>query len=296
MPSDHLPKALWTLLGALQWTTDYLKRHHIDHARAVAEVLLANVLQCERIDLYLHYDQPLHNDELAQFKTLIKRRVNREPEAYIIGRKEFWSLGFKVTPAVLIPRPETECLVETTLALLGSRDQARILELGTGSGAISVALASEKAGWHLWASDISRPAIELARHNACHLLGQERIHFFRGSWLEPVNPGATRFDAIIANPPYVATADIVSLDAEIRQFEPIGALDGGPHGLNDLARIIDGAAQYLLPGGYAILEMGYDQRAAVEGLATASGAYDQIVFGKDYSGHDRVVQLRKKIG
>lgn len=295
MPSDQTPKsAVWTVLGILQWTADYFQDHQIEHPRAVAEVLLANVLNCERIDLYLRYDQPLHRDELAQFKKWIKRRVNREPEAYIVGYKEFWSLKFKVTSAVLIPRPETECLVETALSLLGHTAEACILELGVGSGAISVALASEKAGWHLWASDISLPAIDLARDNACQILGSDRIHFFAGAWLYAVKADTPQFDAIISNPPYIATADLDTLAPEIRQYEPINALDGGPHGLNDLAHIIDAGPSCLKPGGYLILEMGFDQREGVAELANQAKAYDQIEFVKDYSGHDRVVRLRKK--
>lgn len=295
MPSDRSPNgSAWTVLGTLRWTKDYFKQHGIVHARAVAEVLLANVLECERIDLYLRFDKPLHEEELSRFKQQIKRRINREPEAYIIGHKEFWSLGFKVTPAVLIPRPETECLVETALAVLDGKQDARILELGTGSGAISVALASERPGWRHWASDISWPAIDVARHNARQLLDLDRIHFWVGSWLDPVKADTERFDAIISNPPYIATADMETLEPEITTYEPLNALDSGPQGLNDLAHIIDAAPNYLIPGGYVILEMGYDQRAAVQDLAEQTQAYDQIDFFKDYSGHDRVVQLKKK--
>lgn len=296
MPSDQPANGPWTVLSTLQWTADYFKRHEIDHARAVAEVLLANVLNCERIDLYLRYDQPLHTDELAQLKLFIKRRINREPEAYIIGYKEFWSLRFKVTPEVLIPRPETECLVESVLALMGDRQGVRILELGVGSGAISVALASEKRAWRYWASDISRSTLELARHNAVHLLEKGQIHFFCGFWLDTVRAASKRFDAIIANPPYIASADMETLAPEIRQYEPHRALDGGSRGLDDLTRIIDAAPHHLLPGGYLILEMGYDQRSAVADLATQTQAYDQIVFSEDYGGHDRVAQLRKNKG
>ena len=295
MPSNRPQDgSAWTILGTLEWTADYFKQHNISQARAVAEVLLANVLSCERIDLYLRYDQPLNSNELAQYKKWIKRRVNHEPEAYIIGHKEFWSLRFDVSPAVLIPRPETECLVETTLSLIGHRQAARILELGVGSGAISVALASERSAWRYWASDNSWSAIVLARSNACRLLGEDRVQFFAGDWLESVKAGAKGFDAIIANPPYITTGGMATLDCEIREHEPLGALDGGPQGITDLARIINSASDRLLPGGYLILEMGCDQQDAVQAIAEKTNRYGKIGFTRDYSGLDRVVQLQKK--
>ncbi len=294
MPNDRPKNGPWTVLGTLQWTTDYFKRWDIAHPRAVAEVLLAHVLDCQRIDLYLRYDQPLQSEELAQFKKLIKRRANREPEAYILGHKEFWSLRFKVSPSVLIPRPETECVVETVLMLLGTNQQVRILELGTGSGAISVALASEKKRWQCWASDVSQPAVELARRNAQRLLGRDGIHFFVGSWLDSISSAGMLFDVIIANPPYIASADIETLAPEIRQFEPRNALDGGARGMNCLSEIFENAVDHLVTGGHLILEMGHDQRPAIEALADEIDAYDEMIIHKDYSGFDRVVQVRKK--
>lgn len=286
-----LDGSVWTVLNTLQWTSDFFKQHGISQARAVAEVLLANVLQCERIDLYLRYDQPLHGNELAHYKNWIKRRVSREPEAYIIGYKEFWSLRFNVSPAVLIPRPETECLVEQTLSLLGHRPEARILELGVGSGAISVALASERPAWRNWGSDISFPALALARSNARRLLRRDGILMFAGHWLDAVKADGKKFDAIVANPPYITTEEMASLDPEIRQHEPLGALDGGVQGLDDLTRIIRDAPDHLLPGGYLILEMGAGQCNDVMALAEQANVFDDIGFAKDYSGHDRVAQL-----
>ncbi len=293
MRNDHPKNSPWTVLGTLQWTVNYFKRRNITHPRAVAEVLLAHVLDCQRIDLYLRYDQPLQSEELAQFKKLIQRRANREPEAYIVGHKEFWSLRFKVSPAVLIPRPETECVVETVLRLLGTNQQARILELGTGSGAISVALASEKKRWQCWASDVSHPVVELARCNARRLLGRDGIHFFVGSWLDSTSSAGVQFDAIIANPPYIASADIETLAPEIRQFEPRNALDGGPNGMHCLSEIFKNAADHLVADGHLILEMGHDQRPAMEALADEIDTYDEMIIHKDYSGFDRVVQIKK---
>jgi release factor glutamine methyltransferase len=295
MPNDDkLSTHAWTILKTLQWTADYFKRHGIENGRSTAEVLLAYCLQCERIELYLRYDQPLQPDELARFKALIQRRGKREPDAYIIGHREFWSLPFKVSPAVLIPRPETECLVEAALGRYTGTDAIQVLELGTGSGAISVALARERPHWHILASDISIEALDVARQNARRLLGADRIEFFNGSWFEPFEEQRGAFDLIISNPPYVPACDLRGLDPEIRLFEPFAALDGGEEGLTSLRHIILAAPDYLKPSGWLILEMGYDQGEAVEGLGRERGAYQHIEVIKDYSGLDRVALFQLK--
>lgn len=284
----------WTILKTLRWTEDYFRQHDIDHSRSAAEILLAHSLRCERIDLYLRYDQPLQDDELARFKSLIKRRVQREPDAYIIGHKEFWSLLFQVSPAVLIPRPETECLVETALRRFPANEAIQVLELGTGSGAISIALAHERSNWKIKASDSSPDALEVARRNARRLLTSDRIAFFRGSWFEPFEDCRHFFDLIISNPPYISSGDLAGLDPEIRQYEPCAALDGGADGLACLSHIITTAPDYLRPDGALILEIGYDQGDAVSALGHRSGAYDSIGIEKDYSGLDRVALFQRK--
>jgi len=284
----------WTILQTLQWTADYFKRQGLDHGRSSAEILLAHCLQCERIDLYLRYDQPLNSAELKRFKALIQRRVQREPDAYIIGQKEFWSLSFQVTPAVLIPRPETECLVEAALRRYPTNDAIQVLELGTGSGAISVALAHERTNWQIRASDISADALHVARHNAHRLLSAVNIDFFNGSWFEPFSDQKCFFDLIISNPPYIASKDLTGLDPEVRQFEPTEALDGGADGLGYLRHIINTAPDYLKPEGVLILEIGYDQRSAVEELGHRRGAYQSVTVEKDYSGLDRVALFQRK--
>ena len=287
----------WTILKLLNWTTSYFKSHQVDSPRATAEILLAHTLDVERIDLYLRYDQPLCRNELTLFKDLLKRRVNREPVAYIVGHKEFWALDLKVTPDVLIPRPETECLVEAILEL--GRDEApprpeRILELGTGSGAIVLALASQQAGNLFYALDISTQALVLARENARRLGWADRIHFLAGDWFDPLNDDGRLFDMIVSNPPYIATPVIEQLQPEIRHWEPIKALDGDLDGLNCLRHIIDRAHSYLAPGGYLALETGHDQKAAVGEIVNTCGVYDRLTFKQDYGGHDRVVLMRKK--
>lgn len=279
----------WTILRTLLWTTDYFKRYGVCNGRTSAEVLLAHVLQCNRIDLYLRHDQPLHSDELALYKKLIKRRIQHEPDAYIIGQREFWSLSFHVTPEVLIPRPETECLVEAALDIFPTDGPViNVLELGTGSGAISVALAHERPHWSFTASDVSTGALQIARQNACELLKRDQINFIHGHWFEPFSAPRQLFDLIISNPPYIASSEIDSLEPEICQFEPRTALDGGIDGLDSLGHIIRSAHPYLKRKGLLILEIGCDQREGVSAIARQCAAYTLIEFRKDYSGLDRI--------
>lgn len=298
MPTDAPPAGSpWTVIGVLEWTAAYFKRHQLEHARCDADLLLAHALGCRRIDLYLRHDQPLHEAELARFKLLVQRRARREPVAYIVGEKEFWSLPLAVTPDVLIPRPDTECLVEQALALLpavAGEAPRRVLDLGVGSGAITVALAHERSLHRFWASDASLRALRVARANARRHHVDHLIQFFAGRWLDPLAPVGQGFDLIVSNPPYVRRDEIARLAPEIRDYEPMGALDGGPQGLSEIAAIIAGAPDHMRPGARLLLEIGFDQRPAVEALAKKSGAYDRIDFHKDYAGHYRVAQMRRR--
>lgn len=287
----------WTVLKTLQWTTAYFKRYNIEHSRAGAEILLSHTLQCRRIDLYLRHDQPLHTIELSRLRQAIKRRLKREPVAYIVGEKEFWSLPFKVTPSVLIPRPETECLVERALGLLpevGAEHSSDVLELGTGSGIISVALAHERPHCRYWATDLSFQAVALARENARRNLPGEAIHFWVGNWFDGLEDSAQRFDMVVSNPPYIRSAELDGLAPEISDFEPRLALDGGPDGLTSIAILIHNAPRFLRPGGMLLLELGFEQSEGVQAIGQSCDTYDRIEFFKDYSGHARVALLRKK--
>jgi release factor glutamine methyltransferase len=290
--NDQAAAPPWTILRAIQWTADYFRKHRIENPRSDAEILLAHTLDYQRIDLYLRHDQPLCAKELARFKALIRRRALREPVAYILGEKEFWSLAFVVTPDVLIPRPETERLVEAALSLYPDEPGIRVLELGTGSGIISVALAHERPGWRFLATDISPKAIEIARVNACRHLDKDRIAFVVGNWFDAIDD-TVAFDLIMSNPPYIVSDLITAIEPDIYGYEPITALDGGADGLDDLSLIINSACRHLKPGGSLIVEIGYDQGVSVAALGKACGEYDQIVTEKDYSGHDRLVRLRK---
>jgi len=286
----------WTPLKLIQWATQYFETHDIDSPRTTAEILLAHALSVKRIDLYLRYDQPLNSDELNRFKILIKRRLNREPVAYIQGYKEFWSMDLEVNRNVLIPRPETECLVERALECLAADPHLEcksILELGTGCGAVVVALAAENSRHSYLGTDISKDAIRVARRNAIrHGLGA-KIRFMVADWFEPFHAKSAQFDLIVSNPPYIRSGDMKRLQPEIHVFEPLSALDGATDGLRCLRHIIQYAGSYLKPGGVLLLEMGHDQKEPLKQIINTSGPYEDIKFYKDYSGHDRIVSLRK---
>lgn len=285
-----------TIINILQWTTSYFKTNDIDSPRVTAEILLAHALKLKRIDLYLRHDQPLNISERNLFKTLIKRRINKEPVAYIIGSKGFWNIDLLVSKDVLIPRPETECLVEEALSFL-SKNKAcgkkKILELGTGSGAIILAIAAQQTDNHYFASDISLKALGIALKNAKYLGLDNKIIFFCGSWFFPVKDKNNLFDIIISNPPYIRRSDIKTLQPEINRFEPITALDGGEDGLDCIKQIVNHAHKFLNKGGKLLLEIGYDQKKAVDEIIKETGRYEKTYFKKDYSGFDRVVCTTK---
>ncbi len=301
---QNQPKSIdpeWTILKLLEWTTSYFKSHDIDSPRATAEILLAHILKLKRIDLYLRHDQPLISDELLKFKAFIKRRIKREPVAYILGVKEFWSLDFAVTEDVLIPRPETECLVETSLGLLPEDSNSdpnntpmRILELGTGSGAVILALASTETKHLFFASDLSIKAVLIAKQNAKHHGLDKTVNFFCADWFTPLKVVRHQFDMIISNPPYIPTQVVSQLQPEISKYEPISALDGNEDGLRCFRHIINNAHVYLNRQGSLVLEIGHNQKNEVQKIAEKCGNYKNIVFTKDYSGYHRVVQMHKK--
>ena len=288
--NDQTLKPDWTILKLIQWTTAYFSSHKIENPRVDAEILLAYCLGIKRVDLYIRFDQPLSQNELAVFKDLIKRRAKREPVAYITGRKEFWSIDFTVTPDVLIPRPDTECLVETALSLLpDSVSNRRILELGVGSGAVSVALATERPDNIFFASDYSFHAAALARQNARQNKVKDLIQFFCGDWLSSVRPDRFLFDMILSNPPYIPSDEIKSLQPEIVLFEPLSALDGDEDGLAAIRTIINTAHCILKPSAPLLLEIGYNQKSRVVEIISQTQQYQDVTFYKDYAGHDRLV-------
>ncbi len=273
-----------TIKQALEKATLALKPH--EEARIDAEVLLCHVLQASRAFLYAHGDDKLSPVLDAQFDALIKARQTGQPVAYLTGTKEFWSLHFSVNTSTLIPRPETELLVETTLQL-APKETTDLLELGTGSGAISIALAHSRPHWRLTATDISDLALQTARANADQL-SLTHIEFLNSDWFEDLP--LKHFDIIVSNPPYIEDNDPHLNQGDLR-FEPKNALASGPDGLNALRRIIFDATRFLKPQGFLLLEHGYQQAEAVKTLLQAQ-QFQNIMCHLDLQGHPRVTSAQ----
>ena len=274
---------VWTVLKLLRWTADYFKGRDIDSPRLDAELLLADTLKLDRVGLYLNFERPLQAGELAAYREQVRRRAGHEPLAYILGRAEFWSLPFKVTPAVLIPRPDTELLVEAALPLLAGA--ARVLDVGTGSGALAIALAHERQAVTVTAIDLSAAALAVANENARTNGVAERIAFVETDLAAlPVGP----FELIVANPPYIPQGDLAGLMPEVRDFEPRLALDGGPDGLDAYRALGRQAGAVLAPGGWLLVEVGIGQAAAVQELFASAGLAE-IFTARDLAGIERVV-------
>jgi release factor glutamine methyltransferase len=290
----------FTVRRALRQATASLSDAGTESARLDAELLLAEALGLDRSKLYLHYEAPLEARAEERFRSLLaRRRVDGEPVAYITGRREFWSLDFLVTPAVLVPRPETEMLVEIAVGLFEAESQIsdrkfQILDLGTGSGAIAVALAKEIVGSEIWATDISPGALEVARANARRHGVEEKIQFLHGDLFEAVSNRPEFFDLIVSNPPYVRSDEIETLARDVRDFEPRVALDGGADGLEFYRRIIPGALGYLAMGGFLAVEIGADIGADVARLFTDAGGYAPPQLYRDLAGKQRIVCARMK--
>ena len=278
---------IWTIGSILKWTEQYFGTRGIDSPRLDAEVLLSHVLGKERIYLYVHFDEPLEAPELAAYREYIKQRVARQPVAYIIGRREFMGLSFRVTPAVLVPQPDTEILVQAALDRLAAKPAARVADIGTGSGAIVLSLLYYRKELQASAVDISADALAVAAENAASLGVAERVMFCEGDLLAPL--AGQQFAAIVSNPPYIPTADIAGLAPEVRTAEPMGALDGGADGLVFYRRLVADAPALLASDGFLAMEAGIHEAAPVAALAQASGAFARTEVLKDLAGIERVV-------
>lgn len=281
------PETPRTVLDFLRRATVFLAQHEVATPRLDAEVLLAFLLDAKRVDVYLRFDQPLGEAEVVAYRELVRRRGAGEPVAYLTGRREFWSRDVQVTPDVLIPRPETELLVERALADIGDRTRAlRVLDLGTGSGALALALATELPGAQVVALDVSPAAVAVARGNIESAGLADRVEVAISDWTASIDGGPC-FDLIVCNPPYVETAVLGTLAAEVRQ-EPALALDGGPDGLVAYRALVPLAMPLLASGGRMLLEIGEGQAEPVAALLGAAGSREVARY-RDLAGIERVV-------
>jgi release factor glutamine methyltransferase len=285
----------WTVLKVIQWTAGHFQKKELENPRLEAEVLLAHLLGIDRMGLYLNYDRSLTDEERRVYREMIQRRMGGEPLAYIVGSKEFWSLRFEVSGECLIPRPETEHLVEETVRIAqGLPSPPRVLEIGFGCGAVAIALAKELPGAEIVATDISVGALALAQQNVAAHQVERRIRLILGDLFPAGEPqeepaGKGLFDLICSNPPYIPTAEILKLAPEVRDYEPLSALDGGEDGLRFFRQIADGAPGFLMKHGWLLMEMGRGQDEAVIGILQDRG-FEQIDFIPDYAGITRVIK------
>ncbi|PLX28878.1 MAG: peptide chain release factor N(5)-glutamine methyltransferase, partial [Ignavibacteria bacterium] len=281
-----------TILSLLRKSTAFFEEKGIGEAKLSAEHLLAHVLRQKRLQMYLRFDQPVQEEELTAYRALVRRRLAHEPVQYIVGSTEFYGLEFAVSPAVLIPRPETEHLIDAVLDLHKSellRPDARILDIGTGSGAIAVTLASQLADARVTGTDISDDALAIATTNAeAHALGS-RIRFLSHDIFDGSIDGVDdAFDVVVSNPPYIPQDEVADLQPEIRNHEPLIAATDGGDGLRFYRRIAERAGELLAAGGLLAVEIGQGQSTAVTEIFSSAGLRD-ITIRQDYSGIDRII-------
>jgi release factor glutamine methyltransferase len=287
----------WTLRRLLEWTSPFFARKGIDSPRLSAELLLAHVLGVPRIKLYTDYDRVLYPEHLAAYRQLVRRAAEDEPVAYLTGRAHFFNLEFHVTRDVLIPRPDTETLVENVIQLIRHQpglEASRILDLCTGSGCIAAAIAHNVKESVVVATDNSEPAIAVARQNLQRLGLADRVILEQGDLFAPLDRLVDRspFHLLVANPPYIPTSQIPQLDRSVRDYEPLAALDGGLDGLAVHRRILAEAPPRLLSGGHIFLEIAFDQAEAARKLAAEHAEFTDVRILKDHAGNDRVLTAR----
>lgn len=287
--------APWTIGRLLTWTTDYLKQHGADSPRLDAEVLLAHVRGCPRIQLYANFEEVAADDLRARFRELVKKRAEGMPVAYLVGKREFFSLDFKVTPDVLIPRPETEHVVMAVLDRIkgANREATEVCDMCTGSGCIAIAIAKHAPTATITAVDLSPAAIAVAQENAAAHGVADRVTFLESDLFGAV-AGDKQFDIIAANPPYISSKECEALPQTIRDYEPRSALDGGEEGMDILNRLVAQAIKHLRPGGSLIVEISPFLVKNVSELVVKSGSYESPEVIKDLAGHGRVVVAKRK--
>lgn len=279
---------IWTTLKVLNWTKDFLASKGIENSRLEAEWMLCAATGLDRVGLYLQYDKPLNDGELSSYRSMVTRRAKREPLQHILGTQEFMGIEYEVNSDVLVPRHDTEVLIKLAMTL--APDPESILDIGTGSGCIAVSMAIRCPQSLVTATDISHAALEVARRN---IINQGlNIELLSGSLFEPVI--ARKFDLIVSNPPYIPTEDIIHLELEVRDYDPPGALDGGPDGLDIYRLLVPQALSYLNPSGWLLLEVGKGQAHDVIDLINATDGYQQTTSAFDPGGVERVVAAQRK--
>lgn len=278
----------WTILKVLTWTRGYLAEKGVENSRLEAEWLLCEALGLDRVGLYVNFDKPLSDLELSTCRALVARRARREPLQYILGSQDFYGLDFEVIPGVLIPRHDTETLVDE--AVKRCPGGATILDIGVGSGCIAVALAKSRPDAQIYGVDLSPKALELAQRNADR--HGVTVTLSQGSLFEPF--AGRKFELIVSNPPYIPTAEIAGLQPEVRDYEPREALDGGADGLDYYRRIIPAAIDFLVQDGWLLLEIGLGEAPDVLNLFSTTGMFHELFSACDAGGVERVVGGRKK--
>jgi release factor glutamine methyltransferase len=279
---------IWSIAKVLKWATADFRERGIESSRLDAELLLSKALGLDRVGLIRDASRPLEQGELARFRQLIQRRRRHEPIAYILGEREFYGLMFKVDPRTLIPRPDTECLVETSLARTAAQNlYGRALDLCTGSGCVAIAFLKQRPTWRVTAIDISEGALAVARENSLRHGVAGALELRAGDLLVGLSNSA-RYELVMANPPYIPAHELPALSRDILDFEPKLALDGGNDGLAVVRRLLEQVAPFLVEGGICAIEVHHDQaRRAVELFAQAG--FEDVQASRDYGGHERVV-------
>ncbi len=281
----------------LDWTKAYLAKCGSDSPRLDAEILLAHARGCPRIQLYTNFDEVLSNEVRGRMRELVNRRAQHEPVAFLVGHREFFSLDFEVSRDVLVPRPETEILVMESLEAIKGNSTATVLDLGTGSGCIAVAVAVNAPTASVTGIDLSDAALAVARRNAERHKVAERVTFLHGDLFEPLPlPSLEQggFDVIVSNPPYVATSDAATLPPDVLRHEPENALFAGADGLDIIRRIVENSPRFLNPGGTLLIEFSPEQAERISGLLNERGSFDEVTILRDLSQNPRVVRAVKR--
>lgn len=278
----------WTIKDLLNWTSNFFRDKGIEEPRLEAEVLLARVLNKDRVYLYANYDLPVNSQEREQYRDFVKRRAQGEPSAYITGSREFMSLNLKVNPDVLIPRSDTEILVESVIDVVNKDEKIRICDVGTGSGAIAISLAYYLPNSVVYATDISEKALEVAQENAQN--NNVEVNFLLGNLLTPIKQASISFDVITANLPYIPPHEFEQLDKGVKDFEPTSALVAQGDGLDLYRELIPQAYELIAKDGYLFFEIGYNQGDKAIDLVRD---FTEVELIKDLAGRDRVIKARK---